>query len=449
METRSYSPKLLQQRRFYMVLPVLVLPFLTFFYWVTVAKNADKTTATTAEPTGLNTSLPDASLKETRNMDKLSYYQKAAEDSAKRADQIKKDPYRQQQLSAIDTLHGVALQGLAAPGGNQKKTAPVIYKGRTYSSPNEAKVYGKLKELDAVLAQSTQPGFEAEKQREGKILMPVEPIHSPDADGIVVSADMQKIESLLAGIQGEDGPESQDPEMQELNAMLEKVMDIQHPERVSARLVKETAKTEPHVLPVSSQAGESLVTTLVRNDSLTDSSAADLPFQQNGFFSLDEPVAVSQQNAIPAVIHQDQQLITGSTVKLRLTSDIYVGGILVPKDSFVFGSASLNGERLLVEVASIRSENSLLPVKLSVYDLDGNAGIYIPGAISRDVAKQSLSQDIQGISIGTLDPSLGAQAASAGIQAAKTLMGKKARLVQVHVKAGYQVLLRDSNARSI
>jgi hypothetical protein len=38
---------------------------------------------------------------------------------------------------------------------------------------------------------------------------------------------------------------------------------------------------------------------------------------------------------------------------------------------------------------------------------------------------------------------LGAQAASAGIDAAKGLIRKKAKLVKVTVKAGYRVLLKD------
>ncbi|MFX6230601.1 conjugative transposon protein TraM, partial [Acinetobacter baumannii] len=82
----------------------------------------------------------------------------------------------------------------------------------------------------------------------------------------------------------------------------------------------------------------------------------------------------------------------GSTVKLRLTNDVYVNGLLVPKGNFVFGTASLENERLLITVPNIRYENNLLPVALSVYDMDGLAGIHIPGSINRDVAKQSADQ---------------------------------------------------------
>jgi hypothetical protein len=55
---------------------------------------------------------------------------------------------------------------------------------------------------------------------------------------------------------------------------------------------------------------------------------------------------------------------------------------------------------------------------------------------------------VQGVDITTLNPSIGAQAANAGIEAAKTLLTRKAKLIRVTVKAGYQVLLRDEKQKS-
>jgi len=88
------------------------------------------------------------------------------------------------------------------------------------------------------------------------------------------------------------------------------------------------------------------------------------------------------QNAIPAVNYESQTLVNGATVKLRLTYDVYINGRLIPKDNFPFGTASLKVERLSVSMNSLRYNNSLFPVDLSVYDMDGLEGIYIPGAIS-------------------------------------------------------------------
>ena len=85
---------------------------------------------------------------------------------------------------------------------------------------------------------------------------------------------------------------------------------------------------------------------------------------------------------------------------------------------------------------------------MSVYDIDGLEGIHVPGAIARDAAKKSSNQAINDIQLSTLDPSIELQAASAGIEAAKGMLSKKTRLIQVTVKAGYKVFLKDKNQNS-
>ena len=157
--------------------------------------------------------------------------------------------------------------------------------------------------------------------------------------------------------------------------------------------------------------------------------------------------ALGLQNTIAAVIHETQTLVDGAIAKLRLTSAVYINGILIPKGSFVFGIATLSGERLNIKISSIRHKNALFPVDLTVVDLDGIDGIYIPGAIARDAAKGSADRAIEQVGLSSLDPSITQQAASAGIEAAKTLLSKKVKLVKVTVKAGYQVLLQDQKQK--
>ena len=128
-------------------------------------------------------------------------------------------------------------------------------------------------------------------------------------------------------------------------------------------------------------------------------------------------------------------------------NDIFINGVKIPKNNFLFGAASLKDERLTIKINSIRYNNSLFPVDLSVYDMDGLIGIYIPGAINRDVAKASADRSMQTLGVAGLDDSWGAQAAGAGIEAAKSLLSKKVKMVKVIVKAGYQVLLRDEKQK--
>lgn len=153
------------------------------------------------------------------------------------------------------------------------------------------------------------------------------------------------------------------------------------------------------------------------------------------------------QNAVEAIIHETQTIVNGSTVKFRLINDIFINDIKIQKDNFLFGTASLKGERLTINISNIRYNSSLFPVNLSVYDMDGLVGIYIPGAINRDVAKASADRSMQTLGVASLDDSWGAQAARAGIEAAKSLLSKKVKLVKVVVKAGYKVLLHDEKQK--
>lgn len=212
----------------------------------------------------------------------------------------------------------------------------------------------------------------------------------------------------------------EDPEIKQLEETLDKILDIQHPELVRKRLYENIDE------------GILLVNTASSSDTLAD-----------GFYGVKKEERKEHQNAIQAVIHQNQELVNGSVVKLRLVNEIIAGDVSIPKGNFIYGTVSLNNERLNIEITSIRFSNVVLPVKLQVYDMDGLTGLYIPGAITRDVAKQSADNSLQLLDVNTVDPSLKAQATIAGIGAMKNLISKKVKLVKVYVKAGYKVLLQS------
>jgi len=230
-----------------------------------------------------------------------------------------------------------------------------------------------------------------------------------------------------------------DQDLDQLNSMLDKVIMVQHPEKLQDSMQQLSEKNKTKTYIVSNIPDEDNIT-LMGNRSVKEN--------RDSFYGLDDDAAnPPKQNAIEATIQETQTLVSGATVKLRLLNDILINGIKIPKDEFVYGTASLNNERLKIAITSIEYKNNILPVSLEVFDLDGLSGIYIPGSINRDVSKQSADDAISSIGPTTLDPSIGAQAASAGIQAAKTLMSKKIKLVRVTVKEGYKVLLKDNNQK--
>jgi hypothetical protein len=157
--------------------------------------------------------------------------------------------------------------------------------------------------------------------------------------------------------------------------------------------------------------------------------------------------ADSAANAIGVVVADNQVLVAGMTVALRITDSVRVNGSMVQPGQMVYGMVSVNGDRMLVHIGALRCDRSLYTTDLQAYDLDGIAGIHIPGMLSRDVAKESADQGVSSLNVLNVDPSLGAQAASAGIQTVKTFASRKVRQVRVSLPAGYQLLLRDPHAR--
>jgi conjugative transposon TraM protein len=435
MEQKTQSPKMLRQRKFLLVLPLLVLPFMTLMFWSLGGGKVENIEAQPLMNKGFNMDLPDAYLKDDKPLDKMSYYDKAASDSSKLKELMKNDPNYRKHTSLNNDIDGIQSDDISVSGNYAKSGALMTspYGSGISRDSNEVKVYRKLAELDEAMNKATNPVMVQKNDTS----------HNRSENTQVNSGDVDRLEQMMQSMNQAEG---EDPELQQLNGMLEKILDIQHPDRVQEKIRQISETRKGQVFAVSATSNETPVSLLDNRVGINSTSINQS--KQNGFYSLDESVPTDDtQNAIQAVIHETQTLVAGSTVKLRLVNDVYINGMLIPKDNFLFGEATLNGERLEIKIGSMRYQNSLFLVQLSVYDMDGMDGIYIPGAITRDVSKQSADRAIQGIGLTTMDPSLGAQAAGAGIEAARDLISKKVKLVKVTVKAGYQVLLRDEKQK--
>jgi conjugative transposon TraM protein len=165
-----------------------------------------------------------------------------------------------------------------------------------------------------------------------------------------------------------------------------------------------------------------------------------------GFNTMDAAVGVTERNTIPAVIHDDQTLISGQSVRLRLTEAMIAGTTLIPANSLLTGTASLQGERLGIAIHSIELRGAIIPVEIVVYDSDGQQGIFIPNSLELDAAKEIAAN--MGSSVGTsftissnAKEQMTADLAKGAVQGVSQYMQKKIRQVKIHLKSGYRVLL--------
>lgn len=152
------------------------------------------------------------------------------------------------------------------------------------------------------------------------------------------------------------------------------------------------------------------------------------------------------KNTIRACIHQDQTIMDGQTVKLRLLEPLQAGNLVIPQNTLVSGTGKVQGERLDIVVSSIEYRGNLLPVELAVYDSDGQKGLSVPSSLEQETAKEALANIGGGLGTSiSFAQSAGQQIAmdlTRGVmQGGSQYLAKKFRTVKVHLKAGYELML--------
>lgn len=165
-----------------------------------------------------------------------------------------------------------------------------------------------------------------------------------------------------------------------------------------------------------------------------------------GFHTAVGTAQTAGKNTISACIHSNQTITDGQSVRLRLLEAMRVADKVIPRNTVVVGAARVQGERLDIGLSSIEYEGTIIPVELSVFDSDGQEGIFIPGSMEIDAVKEIAAN--MGSSLGSsinISTDAGAQLASdlgkGVIQGTSQYIAKKMRTVKVHLKAGYKVLL--------
>jgi len=335
-----------KQRKFMLVLPLLVIPFLTMAFW---ALGGGKTPDTlNSNHYGLDTDLPQAQFKDKDNTDKLGVYQAAQRDSSQ---------------------NGISPAFLKAMGLDEKNGGST---DSTVSADDQAeKIKAKLAQLNKQLSQPqseiSRPAYDEPAPQEVKQLKKI--MHSMNS-----------------------GNSRPDPEMLQLNKMLDKIQAIQNPSSVKAELRK-------------------------------------------------NEVAAAFR-AIPAIIDGKQKVADGAAVKLKLTDTVTLKNQLLPKGQELFGVCQVTNQRLLLTIQNIRLDKQIIPVNLTVFSLDGMPGIPAPEAEFGNAAGSGADQAIQSMQFMTMDQSLGAQAAAGSINAAKSLFGKKVKKIKVKLANEYPVLLK-------
>lgn len=165
-----------------------------------------------------------------------------------------------------------------------------------------------------------------------------------------------------------------------------------------------------------------------------------------GFNTVGAEEHEAERNSIRACVYRTVTIADGGEVALRLTEPMIAGNTLIPAGTVVTGAARIAGERLNITVSAVQSAGAVIPVELSVYDLNGNEGISIPESAEINAVKEIAANMGSGMGSSiTITDDAGSQLLSdlgrSAIQGVSSYVSKKMRTVKVTLKADHKVLL--------
>jgi conjugative transposon TraM protein len=264
-------------------------------------------------------------------------------------------------------------------------------------------------------------------------------------------------------------------ELEERIGELERQLQEKNEAEQQLALVEKSYKIAARYMPADKAVTETVVAPLP-NASETEKEAVSLPVSQVsakvvsllaapvpdsvfmreyaksrnlGFHTVSGEETESTKNTISACVDKTVTITNGQEVQVRILEPIHAGKILVPENTLVSGSARISGERMNIKITHIQFAGNIIPVKMEVFDMDGNPGISVPGSEELNAVKEVAAN--MGTSMGssiTITDDAGSQLlADLGrsvVQGASQYAGKKMRAVRITLKAGHRVLLLPS-----
>ena len=174
---------------------------------------------------------------------------------------------------------------------------------------------------------------------------------------------------------------------------------------------------------------------------------ADFTVERNlGFLTAAGGVAHADTPTVKACVAQTQVIRAGSTVQLRLLEAVRIDDTVIPRNTPLYGLATISGMRLQVTVSSVEYGGRIFAVEAVAYDLDGQPGLNVPNSRERTALKEALASVGQtaGTSVN-VTRSAGQQVLSelarGGLQASSQYVAGKLREVKITLKANHQLLL--------
>lgn len=159
----------------------------------------------------------------------------------------------------------------------------------------------------------------------------------------------------------------------------------------------------------------------------------------------------SNPSLIRARVDRLEKVRDGSRIRLRIDEDIEIEGHLLPRGTYLY--ATVNGfsaQRVKASVTSVVLGDRIQKIDLSVYDLDGMEGFFVPSSnfreVSKDIAAGSMNMNMN-ISNGSdmSMESLAMQSLQQALQGTTSAVSKSIKANRARIKYNTQIYLVDNS----
>lgn len=152
-------------------------------------------------------------------------------------------------------------------------------------------------------------------------------------------------------------------------------------------------------------------------------------------------------NTLSCVVHGEQEVMNGSTIKLRLMEEYTTdNGIKIEKGTTLWGVCNLSKERMNVTIQSVLNGKDLIPLNFVVFDIDGLQGINLPNNVKAEIAKRAKAQSLQDAPTDEIIGNGGIleKGARTVVNTTKNILSKKQEEIKITVKSNYRLVLKNT-----
>ena len=391
--SQIFTPQRLQQLKFASVVTIMVSLCGIFLWYLFAPKPAPQQ----AGMDGYNVTLPEATVKPAET-DKRKVYEQ--------------ERYEQQRREKLQSLGDVIDDRLPVTGEMADATAPAAPTAIGESDAAYRKISGEMAAFYTPAPSCDNTEVEALKEQVAALQSQLD-AERQQPDPLALAEEQYKLAQKYLGGGAAPGEEAVEQAKQRRDSRLSVMWPVREGE-------VEASTLDPR---------------------------ADFTAERNlGFLTAEGRTAASDVPTVRACVAATQVIRAGSTVRLRLLEPVRIDGVIIPRNTPLYGLATISGMRLQIVVSSVEYGGRIFAVEATAYDLDGRPGLNVPNSRERTALKDALASVGQtaGTSV-SVTHSAGQQVlstvAQGGLQASSRYIAEKLREVKITLKANHQLLL--------